>query len=303
MKTIKTKITMLFAAALFILVLSPAVKAEASIMQTEATANTATITWDAATSGNAAEWVLYINDQYLGNLPISQTSYTISGLAQGTVYIVDIYYSNGTYNNSILVRTKPNNISTTSVSWNKKDSISVKVLDPDLFTMNGKYYSYADGFVFKIMDVNGKVRKTFSSVKNEGVATQSFTAPKTLKNKGMQYSIQSYITLDNGTKVYSDAVTKVAIPQPKIQKMQVVGTNKIKVTWSKITGAKNYTIYKTTNSGKTFKKVKTVSSKTTSYTVSNFKKGSKYGVLIVANNVTVAKKKYNSTRSYYTYRY
>ena len=114
-------------------------------------------------------------------------------------------------------------------------------------------------------------------------------------NKGMQYSIRAYITLDNGEKVYGDAVTKVAVPQAYIDKIQKVSGNKCKITWKKISGASGYTIYRTSNEGKTLKKIKTVGKNTTSYTVKrSYMDTNKKGIVVIANKVKIGKKKYNS---------
>lgn len=310
-KSIKT----LILAMLFCFMLAPTVKAEAAsyVKQTDATADSVTITWDS----NYAEsyWV------YVGNSPYQQVSKTtktlkITGLQQGTPYqiiVVSVNKDNEAESASyVIARTKPAKLSTTYIRWDKNDKIEFEYFDDSFYSISSVVYKYIDGIEFKVKDVKGKVKKTIKKTPRKTVSSYTdvedlwdsftFKAPGSIKNKGMQYQVRTYILLDNGKKVYSDwTSTKVIVPQAKISKLQKVSNNKIRVTWKKVSGAKNYTIYKTTNSGKSYKKVKTVSSKTTSYTVSNFKKGSKNGVIIVANKVKVGKKRYNSTKSYYTY--
>lgn len=313
-KSIKT----LIIAMLFCFMLAPTVKAEAAsyVKQTDATADSVTITWDS----NYAEsyWV------YVGDSPYQQVSNTtktlkITGLQQGNPYQIIVYSVNKDNKvedaNYVIARTKPAKLSVTDILWDKSDKIEFAYIDESLYPVDSTVYKYIDGIEFKAKDVKGKVKKTIKQTTRKTVSMVSvnadakalidsftFKAPSSIKNKGMQYQVRTYILLDNGKKVYSDwTSTKVIVPQAKISKLQKVSTNKIRVTWKKVSGAKNYTIYKTTNSGKSYKKVKTVSSKTTSYTVSGFKKGSKNGVVIVANKVKVGKKRYNSTKSYYTY--
>lgn len=317
-KSIKTIIL----AILFCFMLAPTVKAEAAsyVKQTDATADSVTITWDTPYSNNAESYVVYV-----GNSPYQQVSNTtktlkITGLKQGVAYPVSVlflsnneyYYLDVASNSSLNVRTKPAKLSTTDILWDKSDKIEFAYFDESSYAVGSTVYKYIDGIEFKAKDVKGKVKKTIKKTSKKTVSLYAdvedwidsftFKAPSSIKNKGMQYQVRTYILLDNGKKVYSDwTSTKVIVPQAKISKLQKVSSNKIRVTWKKVSGAKNYTIYKTTNSGKSYKKVKTISSKTTSYTVSNFKKGSKNGVVIVANKVKVGKKRYNSTKSYYTY--
>lgn len=306
MKTMKTKITMLLAAIAFVLVMTPAVNAKAyGIKQTVATANSATITWDA--DSYAQGWQVYVDSRLVANLPATQTSYKLTGLAQGDVYAVEVKY---VYPNTsgregfLVVKTKPKKVSKIAVLWGKSDYIELLAQDPSgMYSLNGVTYGFADGFEIKIKDKSGKDRKTFAETYNSttyGGGYQYFKAPSKVKNKGMKVAVRAYITLSNGTKVYGDTYTKVVIPQPKMTKLKKVGKNKIRVYWKKLSGAGKYTIYKTTNKGKKWKKVKTVSAKTTSYVVSNFKSGN--GVLVVANNVKVGGKKYSSGKYwYYTY--
>lgn len=319
-KTIKT----LILAMLFCFMLAPTVKAEAAsyVKQTDATADSVTITWDTPYSNYAESYVVYV-----GNSPYQQVSKTtktlkITGLKQGVAYPVsvlfvnneELWYLDKANNSSLYVRTKPAKLSITDIVWDKSDKIEFAYIDDSLYRYftSDVVYKYIDGIEFRAKDVKGKVKKTikktprktvsYSSDAEEWIDSFTFKAPSSIKNKGMQYQVRTYILLDNGKKVYSDwTSTKVIVPQAKISKLQKVSTNKIRVTWKKVSGAKNYTIYKTTNSGKSYKKVKTVSSKTTSYTVSGFKKGKKNGVVVVANKVKVGKKRYNSTKSYYTY--
>ena len=315
MKTMKQKMRMILAMLLFVFVLTPAVKAQAyGVKQTAAGANDATITWDADTSGTVKAWYIYVDGNYKATLDANTTSYKVTGLGQGTVHGVYVYYFKQ-YSSGYTVtdkegyktvRTKPNKVKKTDVLWKKSDYIDLCAYDPDIFTSNGQTYLYADGFEIVIKDKKGKKKKTIDSYNSSyyGGGKESFKAPNALINKGMQYTVRPYIKLDNGQKVYGDAVTKVAVPQAKVTKLKAVGSSKIKFTWKKVSGASGYTIYRTTNDGKSFKKVKKVSKNTTSYTIKrSYMNSSTKGVVVVANNVKIGKKKYNSIKSYYSYTY
>lgn len=319
----KKSVKMLFIAVLFCFMLAPTVKAEAAsyVKQTDATADSVTISWDTPYSNYAESYVVYVGNSPYQTVSKNTKSLKINGLKQGVAYPVSVlfvnnkeyYYLDVESNSSMFVRTTPEKLEATDVLWDKSDKIEFAYVDESLYLdANNVVCKYIDGIEFKAKDVKGKVRKTLKKTPRKTVTSYSkaedlidsfsFKAPSALKNKGMQYQVRTYIQLDNGKKIYSDwTSTKVIIPQAKVSKLQKVSSNKIRVSWKKVSGAKNYTIYKTTNSGKSYKKVKTVSAKTTSYTVSGFKKGKKNGVVIVANKVKVGKKKYNSTKSYYTY--
>lgn len=319
----KKSVKMLFIAVLFCFMLAPTVKAEAAsyVKQTDATADSVTISWDTPYSNYAESYVVYVGNSPYQTVSKNTKSLKINGLKQGVAYPVSVLFVNNKKyfyldvesNSSMFVRTTPEKLEATDVLWDKSDKIEFAYVDESLYLdANNVVCKYIDGIEFKAKDVKGKVRKTLKKTPRKTVTSYSkaedlidsfsFKAPSALKNKGMQYQVRTYIQLDNGKKIYSDwTSTKVIIPQAKVSKLQKVSSNKIRVSWKKVSGAKNYTIYKTTNSGKSYKKVKTVSAKTTSYTVSGFKKGKKNGVVIVANKVKVGKKKYNSTKSYYTY--
>ena len=315
-KTMKEKMTMFITAMLFVLALAPAVKAEASVYQTTASKTDATITWNADSSSYLKGWIVYVNGQQVTTLAPNVTSYKLTGLTEGNPYAVQVYsaykysystdysyYSEG----KTIVRTTPSKVKTTDVIWKKTDYIEIYAQDPNIYTVSGNNYKYADGFEIIVKDKNGKKKKTFDSYNSTyyGGADEYFKAPSALKNKGMQYTVRAYIKLDNGTKVYGEAVTKVAVPQAKITgKIKSVGGGKYKVTWKKISGASGYTIYRTSNEGKSFKKVKKVGKNTTSITIKkSYMNSSKKGIVIVANGVKIGKKKYNSIKSYYTYTY
>ncbi len=326
MKNNKKSIKTLILAMLFCFMLAPTVKAEAAsyVKQTDATADSVTISWDVPPSYSSyvQSYAVYVGENLYTTVPKTTKTLKITGLTQGVPYSVTVLfvYDNAErwldgHNSSssvAVIRTKPAKLSVTDIVWDKSDKIEFAYFDSSVYPINSVVYKYIDGIEFKVKDVKGKVKKTIKKTPRKTVSLYAdvedwidsftFKAPGSIKNKGMQYQVRTYILLDNGKKVYSDwTSTKVIVPQAKISKLQKVSTNKIRVTWKKVSGAKNYTIYKTTNSGKSYKKVKTVSSKTTSYTVSGFKKGKKNGVVVVANKVKVGKKRYNSTKSYYTY--
>lgn len=303
------------------------------VKQIDATANSVTVQWSSNYSSYAEGYVVYVGQNVYQQVPNTVNQLTITGLQPGQVYTVivgfvqggeilplDIYNSatSGTY-----VRTTPNKLASKymQVTWKKDEKIIVEYVDESSFMPTDySLEKYIDGIEFKVKDTKGKVRKTVKKAPKKTVYVSAadtpavlaekmidsftFGAPSAIKNKGMQYQVRTYIVLDNGKKVYSDwTSTKAFVPQAKVSKLVGrQGSDNVTVYWKKVSGAKGYTVYKTTNSGKSYKKVKSVGANTTSCTVSGFKRGKKYGVVIVANKVKVGKKRYNSEKSYYTYR-
>lgn len=85
----------------------------------------------------------------------------------------------------------------------------------------------------------------------------------------------------NLTKIRSGKIDKKKISKPTNLKASKSGKNNVKVKWSKVEGAKKYTIYRATTKNGKYKKVAT--SKTNSYKDTKLKKGQKYYYKVVAN--------------------
>lgn len=293
------------------------------VQQTDAGKNSVTVTWSSPYSQHAEGYAIYLGDSLYTQVDAATTSATISGLSAGTSYTVVVCFINGGQayyldteeNTYAVVKTAPAKMTSDAIDiiWKKDDKITVSYVDKSLY-VNGYYYEkYIDGIEFRVKTLKGATKKTYKKPVTKQVSVYgaaediidsfTFSAPKAIKNKGMQYQIRTYMTLPNGKKVYSDWTSNTAfIPQAKVTNVKSAGSNKIKYTWKKVSGAKSYTIFKTTNGGKSFKKVKTVSANTTSYTVSGVKANNiNHGVWIRADKVKVGKKKVNSTQSYYTY--
>lgn len=317
---VKYKFITFFIVFTFIAIFVPTAKAEAAAFrQTNASSGSVTVSWDNTYNSYVQGYHIYVGSS---NVPITVSntvnSYTISGLQQGCAYTVLVlcslnnkeYYFDSTSHDYIFVRTKPKKLSSNSykVSWNDQNKIKVKYTDQSFYTVNqNTWYKFTDGIEVKVKDLNGK-KKTIIQKNTKGNIyvygseySFAFKVPSAVKNKGLQYQIRTFIQLDNGKKIYGDwTTTKVLIPQAKITKLKELGSDKVQVTWKKVSGAESYTIWKTTNNGASYKKVITVNADTKSYTVSDFEAGDENGIVITAR-VKVGKKKYNSQKSYYTY--
>ncbi len=142
--------------------------------------------------------------------------------------------------------------------------------------------------------------KTFKNYKSVSV-TSSSTVSKTIKNltKGKKYyfKVRAYNLDKNGEKVWGEfsgyrcttpngKVKNVALKRPK--------TKTIKVSWTKVAGAKGYQVRYATNSS--FKNSKTTTTSNRYKTLKSLKKGKYYWVKVRAYKVNT-----NGKKSYGTY--
>ena len=162
----------------------------------------------------------------------------------------------------------------------KKDSIKVtwtKLAEAKAFKVE---YS-ADG-------------KTWTS---KVVTTNSFTLSKLKSGAKWQFRVTALSAAKKGVEGKASAVLKTGTvtAAPKISKLTSTKAKTATVTWSKVTGAKSYTVYTSTD-GKTFKAVKTGVTKTT-YTITGLKAGKKVYVKIQAVNAYGAKSAQSAAKS------
>lgn len=120
-----------------------------------------------------------------------------------------------------------------------------------------------------------------------------------MKKQGFKFKVRAFVYDAVGNKVFGAwSAEKVIIPRATISKANLVSNNKnkVKIKFNKISGAKSYTIYLSTNGGTKFKKVGTT--KSTTYTISkSFTRYKNYYVYVAANGVKCKKKSYSSTKT------
>ena len=98
---------------------------------------------------------------------------------------------------------------------------------------------------------------------------------------------------------FTVSAKSVKVPSPKIRSITAIDTTTLKIKWSKVKGAKGYVLY-CKKSGSKFKRLKTFSKKTTSYTHKRLTVGKKYFYKLKAYKKVKGKKKYSkysNTRS------
>ncbi|MCM1272099.1 MAG: fibronectin type III domain-containing protein [Clostridium sp.] len=165
-----------------------------------------------------------------------------------------------------------------------------------------------DGFQFVIYSANGK--KKLKTITTDSAYTYARFTLKAVKNKGFSVKVRGYANI-NGKKCWGAwSARKVVVPQCKLSADLIDNTNTAKIKWAKVSGATKYYVYVAKNlsssynlSSSKFKKVATVSSKTTSYNVTGLQ-SSTYLCAYVIPAVKVGSKTYKGVKStYYSWRY
>ncbi|MGN0529181.1 MAG: leucine-rich repeat protein [Eubacterium sp.] len=224
----------------------------------------------------------------------STTSKTITGLADGTKYYVQVC----TY--------KTVNKKSYDSSWSSSKSATVKVTpatlksvesNPEAFTVHiNKPSKSVTGYVVQYStDKNFKSSAKTKDISNNTVYTITGLKPQTK----YYVRVKTYKTV-NGVKKYSSysksltALTRLKYPK-NINVINSSSTS-LKISWDKVSGAKGYEIYRSTSKNGTYKKIKTISKgTTTSYTDKNLKTLTTYYYRIVA--LSSKDKKANSIKS------
>ncbi len=182
--------------------------------------------------------------------------------------------------------------STVQVTWK---------LDPNLSGVSyqeGDHYGTCGwGYEAVFLNAKGKtiIKARVGTI--NGQAAAMATSSK-LKNAAYKVRIRSYLTYydanGNLQYVWSSPATKTFVPRAVIKRGKAIGGGKAKIYWNKVSGAKSYTLYISSNNGKSFKKVGTT--KKTSMNTKTLKKYKNYYVYVQANGVKVSGKRYNSTK-------
>lgn len=244
-----------------------------TVTQTAATTSSMTAKWSAVpgATGYIVYTKKYGDTSYTYNGTTSSLYYNIKKCEAGNLTPSSAYYvvvcpirksSTGFIAeadaNGYLFRTTTKKVSSISGFW--------KINSKDL-SVSWTNDAAADGYELEFYNSKGKKIKTVD-VGASYSGTRTYTFNKAPKNSTCSVKIRSYIKLDNNVKAYSEWSKKSYFISQANMPAKKYDLNKGKLTlkWSKVTGAKKYVIYAGTSSNK-MKKVATVSSKKTSYTL------------------------------------
>ncbi len=118
-----------------------------------------------------------------------------------------------------------------------------------------------------------------------------------LGRQGFAYRCRLYKIDENGEKIYSNySKETVVVPYVSGNNMMIEREKDITVYWSKMKGAKSYTVYLCEDGGKRRKKITTTKKNYTKISKKKFKRNVYYYYFVQANGIKYKNKKYNSAK-------
>ena len=249
------------------------------LKQTDATTTSITVSWSAAS--NASSYRVEIKERGANSTnykvvgTVTGTSHTIKGLKKGKEYSVRVTPfsaqkeegSSRAIHNAVTLADKI-----------AKLKLDVWYTASKEFWIEWEQVDSASGYQIEIYNNKGKRVKKDTLT---GYAS-SYTHKKVSNSKFYKVRLRAFMKV-NG----KDRFTKwqeVYCFAPPTMKSATISSGKLHVKWSKVAPATGYDIYVATSRNGKYKKVKSVSKKTTSTTVSK-----------------INKKKFNKNKTYYVY--
>lgn len=277
-----------------------------SLKQKDAKEKSASFTWGQAAGANAYV-LLYHNvkvnpnnakEKILGNVKTCSLS-----LPANSIYYIYVYPARKSSSNYVAVgnggmknyvTVLPGKVSKVKLlQTGTSNNSQAKTVE---FSWNPN--AVASGYEYTIYGYNNKKIVTKTTKSNAGV---KISHKKLTNDQFMKIRVRAYVTV-NGKKKYgkwSDDLWFAKYPKGIKASMDSSG---IKLKWGKVKGAKNYTIYASTNAKSGFKKVGTTTK--TSLTIKKIKGkkvavGKQYYVSIVPNK-KVGKKTFTGDKRWMT---
>ena len=249
-----------------------------NLRQTKATKNSISMNWDAVAGASSYKILIFENYDYKTVATSKTNSVTIKGLDASSnieyyvaaVKNVNGYEAVGDRSESVDMKTVPKKVTRVAIT-DLYDNIKVC------------YYGWtscenADGYQYEITSLKGK--KKYYKATTTSTSARLTTYPVGAFTKAR---VRAYVEI-NGKKTYGpwsnydyNACSK------DVTARRSKNGKKITLKWKKVSGVSEYRIYISTKEKKGYKKVATVSSKKSSYTITkynkkNLKKGQKYYV-------------------------
>lgn len=275
------------------------------LRQTTATTSSITISWTASEGATSYEIVRFVNNNEYVVGSTTSTTYTVDGF-------------NNKLKNDTCVGVRPvrtvNGFSAKTTGFYNTESLSPYKINLVPEKVQGlaitNYYNslkevtfgfiqpeYHDGYVYELYTYKNK------KVSSGNITSTSYNLLKNIKNQFYKLRVRAYVTIDNKNYYGAWSDYTVFALQPKVGLKK--SGKKLKITWKKVSGAKNYTVYMSTSKTGGYKKLTTT--KKRAYTAKKFKKKKlnkkkTYYVYVVANRKE-GKKTYKSkaVNCYYLY--
>ena len=230
---------------------------------TDKTEKSVSLSWQKVNGATKYEVYIFEDGKWKKEKTVTGTSCTVSGLKSHTAYKFKVRAINssaeGDFSDSVSERTKLGKVSKIKSKNVKSTSVRVywsKVSGADTYLL----YSYTGG-----------KWKRIAKTKDTAYNVTSLSA-----NKTYSFKVKAYNSKTGEAGEASPEIKVVTLPSKvKNLKASAVKTTSLALKWSKVSGATAYQIYRSTD-GEGWERIKSVNSKTTSYTDKSLKKGKKY---------------------------
>lgn len=264
------------------------------LTQTAAGTNSVSMAWNTYPGASAYIVYGYINYNWTPVATVSTNSATITGVAATTSTRFSVAavknVTGGTVTgdqcSGVEMKSIPGKVTSVAMQYYWDSLSEAKYIWSDI--------ANADGYQYEVKSANGK--KTYF----KGTTTSSYLYAKPFpKGVFVKIRVRAYVTVA-GNKVYYGAWSSnnYTASSKKVTAKRSSNGKKISLKWKKVSGACGYQVYVSTKSSSGFKKVKSLSSKKTKYTITKcgkkkLKKGKVYYVQL-RYQMKVGKKKVTS---------
>lgn len=258
-----------------LLLMGGAVPVRAAVRQTGAAADKVDFMWDAFKHSDAGYEDLYYEVRWGSDktqpdhsvqYPLSVSKANIDQLSStARVYVAVnlVYTDNGEQRTkdlgSAYCYTTPGAVTSfgSCKFGDGQKSLEISWTDP-----KGDYLPF---YEYEIRDADNKVIHEGTNATN-ALLIGSYEGKRCVA----RLRVRSCVSINNTIFRSGWSVYKNIVPQPVLKKASV-GKEKVKLRWKKVRGASKYIIYMSKKKGSGYKKIASVSSKKTSYTVKKFK--------------------------------
>lgn len=272
-----------------------------------ATETSISVSWKAVEGATSYRLLFYDDKRDNGITVVSDgTSATGTGLKNNTKYTVEIYARKSNSSNTYTAEVASYDYgyrSAVPTLPTKITGVDCEYFDMSVKSGNARFEwdknNVADGYQYEIYKYNGKKALVKGDVDKY---SYSYVSVKNSKLKTRQFykvRVRAFVNKSNGEKLYGawssyDYFCRMSGSDVSMKKS---GSNKIKTSWKKVTGATSYTVYlgskSSYSSNVKYKKITTT--KKTSYTIKTKLKKENYYFLRVVPNYKKGKTTYAGT--------
>ena len=177
------------------------------------------------------------------------------------------------------------------VALGKTNLTKIKAKSGKKITLTWKKVSKAEGYLIYRQDSSDSKFYQIGTVKSGSTLTYTDTVKS--NNKTYTYKVQAYNTNNGrqGVGAYSSTKSAKTLAKAKITGITSSNEEVLKISWKKVSGAKGYIISRSTSKNSGYKKIDTVTGKT-SYSDDTVKAGKTYYYKVEAYNVNSGTKGY-----------